>query len=197
MFSFFPPLLVIIGLVGLILLFINQQPAKESKSLQKLFSPFREKKQQQFQKWFLALAERLLVHLRVIILKLDRFLSNNLSYLRKKRTSREDKKEKVFSSLASLNRKRKTLSSQGADSQGATFLEEEKKLLRQLEKFPDNKETLMNLARIYLWKGDFSSARGILLQAYRRDKEDRITQALLIELKEREEGQEIKGNRPR
>jgi len=192
MFSFFPPLLIIIGLVGLIFLFNQQQSKKSSEFIRKLFFSFKGKKQSRFQSWSLTLIERLLVHLRITILKLDRFLSNNLSRLRKKRMLGKNQEEKEFSfSLPSLNKKGKASSFLGTD-----FPEEEKKLLHHLEKLPDDRETLMNLARIYLWKEDFSSARGILLQAYRKNKEDRITQTLLVELKEKEENWKAQKNKP-
>lgn len=192
MFSFLPPLLIIIGLVGLILLLNQQQPRKSNKFLQKLFLPFkRGKKQSRLQSQSLILTERLLVYSRIIILKLDRFLSNSLSRLRKKRILQKEQKKKLFSSpLISLNRNKKALSSLGTD-----FLKEEKKLLYRLEKFPDEGETLMNLARIYLWKGDFSSARAILLSAYRKDKENRVTQTLLVELEEKEANTKIPDSR--
>jgi len=60
--------------------------------------------------------------------------------------------------------------------------QEEKKLLKELENNPKDIATLKNLARIYLWQEDFSSARWVLLEAYRLDKDDNVVHGLLIEL---------------
>jgi len=63
--------------------------------------------------------------------------------------------------------------------------DEEKKLLKKLGKNPDDIATFKNLARIYLWQEDFSSARWTLLCAFRLDKEDNVVQGLLVELYEK------------
>jgi cytochrome c-type biogenesis protein CcmH/NrfG len=67
-------------------------------------------------------------------------------------------------------------------------LQEEKKLLKKINRNPESLAAFKNLARIYLWRKDFSSARWALLQAYHLDKEDNVVQDLLIELYEKRGG---------
>jgi len=67
-------------------------------------------------------------------------------------------------------------------------IQEEKNLLKKLKAHPDDLAVLKNLARIYLWRKDFSSARWALLQAFRLDKKDSVIQDLLLELYEKRGG---------
>jgi len=198
MFDIIPPLLVIVGLVGLIVVF-NRSPRenmlplgekkekirKGNKFFQKMSLFFEKVRSYHFQRRFQSSLERLLVRLRIVILKLDKSVSKNLIHLRKRRI-KEGTEEKV-SSFSSVSSTWQEDDEKLPSSLGLDFPEEEKKILRRLNKFPQEVDTLVNLARIYLWKEDFSSARAVLLQAYEIDEENKVIQSLLVELKEKEE----------
>ncbi len=199
MFDILPPLLIIVGLVGLIVIFNhssskeNMLPLEEGKEkiwkgnrfFQKISLFFEKVRNYRLQSRFLSSLERLLVRLRIVILKLDKSVSKNLIHLRKGRMKRAtEEKVSSFSSVSSVwEEGDKELPS----SLSLDFSEEEKKILRRLNKFPQEVDTLINLARIYLWKKDFSSARAVLLQAYEIDEKNKVIRSLLVELKEKEE----------
>jgi cytochrome c-type biogenesis protein CcmH/NrfG len=68
------------------------------------------------------------------------------------------------------------------------MVQEEKNLLKKLKTHPEDIAVFKNLARIYLWQKDFSSARWALLQAFRLDRKDNVVQDLLLELYEKRGG---------
>jgi len=199
MFNIFPPLLIILGIVGLIFIFKGKK-AEESESIiekpekgeiikgkekfsERFYSVFNKENYQKASNQFFLFIEKSLVRSRIIILRIDRIIFKNLSSIRKRKDS-DDVKNGENGIIKSFDGRK--LDKNDIDiSHILDMKDEEKKLLKKLEKNPDDIATLKSLARIYLWQEDFSSARWTLLCAYRIDKEDNVVQGLLIELYEK------------
>ncbi len=210
MFNILPPLLIILGIVGLIFIFKGQKGEKEKEPSaastsaeasvdkkamegkgkdrfsEKFHRIFNKENYQKAGNQFFLFIEKSLIRSRIIILRVDRIIFKNLSSIRKRKDN-DDAKNGENGIIKSFDKAK--LAEDNTDTSHILNREdEEKKLLKKLRNNPDDIATLKNLARIYLWQEDFSSARWVLLQAYRIDKEDNVIQGLLIELYEKKGG---------
>lgn len=123
--------------------------------------------------------EKFLIRSRIIILRIDRTIFKNLTSIRKRKNDNTEDKENGI--IKSFN-EGKLIEDDIDFSHILDIKEEEKKLLKGLENNSKDIAILKNLARIYLWQEDSSSARWVLLEAYRLDKDDNVIHGLLIEL---------------
>ncbi len=187
MFNIVPSLLVIIGLTGLVVIFNKGSVQKNCNSGDKLFSFLRIKKEHYWREKFLTFIERVLVHFRIIVLRLDQLLSRQTKRLRRAIINQEGKKESSSIFNSSRIQVEKSKQKEIPSISELDFAKEERKFLSRLRKFPQDEESLLNLARIYIWRKDFSSARAILLQVYRENKNNKILYSLLMEIKERDD----------
>jgi len=192
MFNILPPLLIILGITGLIFIFKNQKEEKdeeiteekeaineEGKFLEKFRRIFNKENYQKACNKLTLFVEKFLIRSRIIILRIDRTIFKNLTSIRKRKNDNTEDKENGI--IKSFNEGK--LIEDGIDfSHILDIKEEEKKLLKGLENNSKDIAILKNLARIYLWQEDFSSARWVLLEAYRLDKDDNVVHGLLIEL---------------
>jgi len=192
MFNILPPLLIILGIIGLIFIFKNQKSEKGEKNIQEreIISE-KEKFSGRFHRIFnkdnyqkvcnklTLLVEKFLIRARIIILRIDRAIFKNLSRIRKRKNiSTKDEENGIIKFF----NEEKLIEDDEGFADILDIKQEEKKLLKELEDNPEDVAALKNLARIYLWQEDFSSACWVLLQAYRLDKDDNVVQDLLIEL---------------
>jgi len=192
MFNILPPLLIILGITGLIFIFKNQKGEKGEKNIQereiinekeKFLGRFRrifnKDNYQKICNKLTLLVEKFLIRSRIIILRIDRAIFKNLSRIRKRKNiSTKDEENGIIKFF----NKEKLIEDDAGFSDILDIKQEEKKLLKEFEDNPEDIAALKNLARIYLWQEDFSSACWVLLQAYRLDKDDNVVQGLLIEL---------------
>lgn len=192
MFNILPPLLIILGITGLIFIFNNQKEEKDGeireekevinekeKFLGKFRGIFNKENYQKTGNKLTLFVEKSLIRSRIIILRIDRTIFKNLTSIRKRKNGNtEDKENEIIKSF----NEGKLIEDDIDFSHILDIKEEEKKLLKGLENNSKNIAILKNLARIYLWQEDSSSARWVLLEAYRLDKDDNIVQGLLIEL---------------
>jgi len=202
MFNILPPLFIILGIVGLIFIFKGQKGEEDERIIEELgkretikgkekfserfHSVFNKKNYQKACNQFFLFIEKSLVRSRIIILRIDRIIFKNLSSIRKRKDNDDVKNGKNGIIKSFGEGKLNKLDKNDIDvSHVLDTKDEEKKLLKKLGKNPDDIATLKNLARIYLWQEDFSSARWTLLCAYRIDKEDNVVQGLLVELYEK------------
>jgi hypothetical protein len=199
MFNILPPLLIILGIVGLIFVSKSQKDEKYGKEieelkedkiveegsvfLERIYRIFNKENYQKACNQFFLFIEKSLVRSRIIILRVDRTIFKNLSNIRKRKDN-DDIKNGENKIVKSFNED--SLIEDDTDtSHILNTKDEEKKLLKKIKNNPNDIATLKNLARIYLCQEDFSSARCSLLQAYRIDNEDNIVQGLLMELYEK------------
>jgi len=207
MFNILPPLLIILGIVGLIFIFKGQKGEKgrelsaastsaeasvdekvmedkgKERFPERFHRIFNKENYQKASNQFFLFIEKSLVRSRIIILRIDRTIFKNLASIRKRKDN-DDAKNGENGIIKSFDKAK--LTEDNADTSHILNREdEEKKLLKKLRNNPDDIATLKNLARIYLSQEDFSSARWTLLQAYRIDKEDNVIHGLLIELYEK------------
>lgn len=196
MFNVLPPLLIILGIVGLIFVFKSQKDEKiiqeieegeiinkKEGFLEKFHRVFNKGNYQKACNQFFLFIEKTLVRSRIIILRIDRTIFKNLASIRERKNN-DNAKDGENGIIKSFDEGK--LTEDNIDtSHILNTKDEEKKLLKKFGNNPDDIITLKNLARIYLWQEDFSSARWTLLQAYRIDKEDNVVQGLLIELYEK------------
>ena len=192
MFNILPPLLIILGITGLIFIFKNQKGEKgekiteeeevineKEKFLGKFRRIFNKGNYQKACNQSILFVEKFLIRSRIIILRIDRTIFKNLASIRKRKNGKtEDEENKIIKSF----NKEKLVEDDADFSHILDIKQEEKKLLKELENDSEDIIALKNLARIYLWQEDFSSARWVLLEAYRLDKNDNVVQGLLIEL---------------
>ena len=192
MFNILPPLLIILGITGLIFIFKNQKEEKDGeiteekeiinekeKFLGRFRRTFNKENYQKVRNQSTLFVEKFLIRSRIIILRIDRTIFKNLTSIRKRKNDDTENKENEI--IKSFNEE-KLIEDDINFSHILDIKEEEKKLLKELENNPKDIATLKNLARIYLWQEDFSSARWVLLEAYRLDKNDNVVKGLLIEL---------------
>ena len=206
MFNILPPLFIILGIVGLICIFKDQKGERSEKITEELEEgeiinkkdEFSERfrrilNKENYQKacnQFFLFIEKSLVRSRIIILRIDRTIFKNLASIRKRKNN-DDAKNGGHGIIKSFDEGK--LTEDDIDtSHILNIRDEERKLLKKIEDDSDNIATFKNLARIYLWQEDFSSARWTLLQAYRIDKEDNVVQGLLIELYEKKKAEDNK-----
>ncbi len=203
MFNILPPLLIILGIVGLIFIFkgekseesekITEEPEEgeiikgKQRFLERFRRIFNKENYQKACNQFFLFIEKSLVRSRIIILRIDRTIFKNLSSIRKRKNN-DDIKDKENGIIKAFG-EGKLIEDNTDASHILNTKDEEKKLLKKIENDPDDITIFKNLARIYLWQEDFSSARWTLLQAYRIDKEDNVVQGLLIELYEKKGGE--------
>ena len=192
MFNILPPLLIILGITGLIFIFKNQKGEKDKKIteeegvidekekfLGKFYRIFNKENYQRACNQSTLFVEKFLIRSRIIILRIDRTIFKNLANIRERKNNKtEDEENKIIKSF----NKEKLVEDNTDFSHILDIKQEEKKLLKEIENDSGDIVALKNLARIYLWQEDFSSARWVLLEAYRLDKEDNVIQGLFIEL---------------
>jgi len=192
MFNILPPLLIILGITGLIFIFKNQKEEKdeeiteekeaineEGKFLEKFRRIFNKENYQKACNKLTLFVEKFLIRSRIIILRIDRTIFKNLASIRKRKNDNTEDEENGI--IKSFN-EGKLIEDDIDFSHILDIKEEEKKLLKGLENNSKDIAILKNLARIYLWQEDSSSARWVLLKAYRLDKDDNVIHGLLIEL---------------
>jgi len=200
MFNIIPPLFIILGITGLIYIFQNRQNKdaitreelelekireKKRKLLEKLHRIFNKENYQKVGDNIYSFTEKVLVRSRIIILRIDRTISANLTKIRIRKNIPELKEEEnIINSFT----KKTSLENDIEIDHKLDTIQEEKKLLKKIIVDSENLAAFKNLARIYLWRKDFSSARWALLRAYQLDKEDNVIQDLLIELYEKRGG---------
>lgn len=188
MYNIVPPLLVLLGIIGLILLLNNKHQGPEEKIIRKkrLVSTkwqriFNQQRAEAFKEKIVKFFEKLLIRLRIIILRIDQLLSRGLEKIRIQKQPLE--KEKILPKIAKDSRLSALIDEKIPSN---TLEDQEKELLITLLKEDFSSDSLINLARLYLFTQDFSSARWALLEAYRLDKDNKIIQDLLFELQEKE-----------
>jgi len=198
MYNIVPPLLIVLGIVGLIFLLNN-------KSFKEKGQEIRERLQKDtqprhfflFAKWsqifnkenidllnsrFSNFFEKLLIRFRIIILRIDHLLLKELEKLKGKKEI-----AKKVQNFDLLTADKFSLKTEELNLSSIIDLEkEEKKLLVAFLKNPQEESSLINLARLYLFKKDFSSSRWALLEAYRLNQNDNVIKDLLLELEEKE-----------
>lgn len=207
MFDIIPPLLIILGITGLIYIFQYRQKQKETtpieeleaeknleksdserrKSLEKFYRIFKRQNYQKINEEISSFAEKTLVRSRIIILRIDRAIFQNLTKIRIKRNASEFN-GKDQNGIINVFSEEKFLQNSKETDETLDSVQEEKRLLKKIKADPQDLKSFKNLARIYLWRKDFSSACWALLQAYRLDKEDNVVQDLLVELYEKRGG---------
>lgn len=156
-----PSLLILFGLIGLLV--ILKEPKVKNNNFSKIL-------------------EVLLVRLRILALRLDQSTSKFLNRIRKQRVLKDAEKINFSSKHFTNSLPSANIPSRINSKESINFLKEELKLLRVLSKSSEKEEALVNLARLYLWKKDFSSARWTLVQIYRINKDNRIANTLIVEL---------------
>jgi hypothetical protein len=203
MFNILPPLLIILGVTGLIYIFqycqgkekeniyndleIEKIENKKRKFLEKFYRIFNKKNYQKTGDCLFAFTEKVLVRSRIIVLRIDRTIFRNLTKIRIRKNIPEIEEGKQNGIIGVVSED-KLMGDNKDVSHLLDTIQEEKNLLKKLRTHPDDLAVLKNLARIYLWRKDFSSARWALLQAFRLDKEDNVVQDLLLELYEKRGG---------
>jgi len=217
MYNIVPPLLIILGIVGLIFLLNNKKiKEKEQEIRERLKKDTHQRHFFLFVKWrqifnkeninllngrFLNFFSKLLIRFRIIILRIDHLFLKELERLkRKKEMAKEIQNEsEEKGSFFDFERSEKkgnpyfltenefSLKNEKSNLSPIVDLEEEeKKFLTDFFKNSQEESSLINLARLYLFKKDFSSARWALLEAHRLNKEDSVIKDLLSELQEKE-----------
>lgn len=206
MYNIIPPLLIVLGIVGLIFLLNNKKfKEKEQEIRERLKKDTHQRHFFLFLKWrrifnkentdllncrFSNFFEKLLIRFRIIILRIDQLLLKGLERLKgKKEMAKEIQngsgEKENFSNLLTENEF--SLKTEKLNLSSVVDLEEEeKKFLTDFLKNPQEESSLINLARLYLFKKDFSSARWALLEAHRLNKEDKVIKDLLSEVQEKE-----------
>jgi hypothetical protein len=205
MFNIIPPLLIILGISGLIYIFQYQQKKEEVKLEvrpeqaetekkdgiqkknsweEKFYRIFSKQNYQKLNEEMFSFAEKALVRSRIIVLRIDRTIFKNLTRIRIKKSISELEGGEQNGIISAFSEE-KLLQNAAETDHVFNTIQEEKALLKRIKANPEDLIAFKNLARIYLWRKDFSSARWALLQAFRLDKEDNVVQDLLLELYEK------------
>ncbi len=206
MYNIVPPLLIVLGIVGLIFLLSNKKfKEKEQEIREKLKKDTHQRPFFLFVKWRQIFSkknidllncrssnffEKLLIRFRIIILRIDHLFLKELERLKRKKeiakeVQDESGEKENFSDLLTENGL--SLKTEESSLSSIVDLEEKEKIfLTDFLKNCQEGSSLINLARLYLFKKDFSSARWALLEAYRLNEEDNIIKDLLLELQEKE-----------
>jgi len=201
MFNILPSLLIIVGIAGLIYIFqcyqgkekefndieIEKLENKKRQFLEKFYKFFNKENYHKIGDCLFGFTEKALVRSRIIILRIDRTIFKNLTKIRIRKNILDigDGKQNGIIEVFSED---KLLPDDKDASHVLDMVQEEKNLLKKLKTHPEDIAVFKNLARIYLWQKDFSSARWALLQAFRLDKKDNVVQDLLLELYEKRGG---------
>jgi len=190
MFGIISILIIFLSLAGLIIIF-SRQPVKEQKGKEikektkwsikpQLFKKiFNKERWLKFRQLFFNLLEKFIHRLRVISLRLDNFFSRFLDHL-KTQKEQEKTEEKVAWKILQEDKTGEAIKIE----EDAVYLERE--YLTAYLKGEADLEQLKNLVRFYLAYQDLSSARKHLLEAYRQNPEDKIIEALFLEIWEKE-----------
>ena len=193
--ALFPTLIIFFSLVGLILIFFSQSPAKKQKSAnenlkkerRKFLDWFKKIKEIPLKDIFLNFWEKTLRRLRIIILRIDTAITDKLVKIKKGKFLKE-KKNQDLKPIIDENLEKKDLVLEELDDLDFNNLdlkEEEIKLLKLLKENLESLEPLKNLARLYLWEGDYHSACWALLQVYYFKRDDKVIYDLFLEIKEK------------
>jgi len=199
MFNILPPLLIILGLAGLVFIFKRQNDQRDQKIVTEIIEEkitnrekeflgrflkvFNRRNYQKTSNQFFLFVEKFLVRSRIIILRVDGAIFKNLAKIRGRKNNggEQEKKNGIIQSFS----EEKSTENDADTLHILNISREEKELLKKIENNPEDITLLKNLARLYLWQEDFSSARWALLQAYRLNKEDNVVLDLLVELYEK------------
>ena len=206
MYNIVPSLLIVLGIVGLIFLLNNKNFKEREQGIrERLEKDTHQRHIFLFIKWrrifnkenidllncrFSNFFAKLLIRFRIIILRIDQLLLKELERLKGKKEmakgiqdgSGEKNNFSDFLTKKGFSPKtKKSNLSPVVDLEG-----EEKIFLTNFLKNPQEESSLINLARLYLFKRDFSSARWALIEAHRLNSEDKIIKNLLLELQEKE-----------
>ncbi|MGE4554811.1 MAG: hypothetical protein AB7D02_01600 [Candidatus Paceibacterota bacterium] len=188
--NFFYPLFIILGVLGLIVLLSRTKEEEEivliyKKKLESLREKEKKLKEKIFEKLspslsqaLLNILEKSLSRLRVIVLRLDNFVFKSLKKIREVKFKNIEVQEEA---------KLTTNLVEGFEEEEESLKDlkkEERTYLRKIQK--GDVFTYQNLARLYLYEGDFSSARWVILEGYRRFPNEKIFEAFLLELFEKE-----------
>ncbi len=186
--NFLSPLLIIFGILGLIVLLSGTEENENViLAYRKRLLSLKEKKKSiqekilkklpsHFSKVLLNFLEKVLLRLRIVILRIDNSLFYNLKKLREIKFKKNLEEKKFPVEVLNHFEEQQKIS--------RDFKKEERLLLGKLKKGDPN--VFQNLARLYLYEEDFPSARWIILEGLRRFKDEKIFQAFLIELFEKE-----------
>lgn len=199
-----PTLIIFFSLVGLIFILFEKSNNQEGIEDKELISEGKVKnKKNKFAVWlkkirrtpikeiFLNFWEKFLRRLRIIILRIDRTITDKLHQIKKVQFLKEEKHK----SLKPIFGKKsvKSYLDQGIleelnnlNFDNLDLKEEEIKLIKEISKDFNKKELLKNLARLYLWEKDLHSACWALLEVYYLDNSDKIIYDLLLEIKEKD-----------
>lgn len=206
MYNLFPGIFIFLALGGIIILLKRKKLMREEDDLLisqelKLVSSWwcqfknwfkktlNKEKQRQALLFGFHFVVKTLTRLRIIILRIDKLISDSLKktteriyFLRKPEKPASVDLKKVF---VGLNEFKEIIPEKEVIPE-VDLLAEEKNLLKIITKNPEDIESLKNLARLYLWEKDLSSARWALLACYYLKQDDRVVKDLFIEIKEKE-----------
>ncbi|MDD5760693.1 MAG: hypothetical protein PHF45_01415 [Candidatus Pacebacteria bacterium] len=205
MFNIIPPLLIILGIAGLIYIFQYRQKKKEPIAtedlgikkniegktkgvVEKFYAIFNKQNYQKINEGVFSFTEKALVRSRIIILRIDRTIFKNLTKIRVKKNASEFNGKNQNSIISAFSEEKFLQNNTKTTDYALNSVQEEKRLLKKIKSNPEDLESFKNLARIYLWRKDFPSARWALLEAYRLDKGDNVVQDLLVELYGKKDG---------
>ena len=209
--ALFPTLIVFLSLVGLFLIFLGKSKEKEEKIKEgkegkgiNILNWFKKFQRIPLRDIFLNFWEKFLRRIRIIVLRIDRIVSEKLKQVSKGKFLKE-KEKKDLKPISQSETEKDYLETQTFEElnnisfKDLDLKEEEIKLLKEINKNLENFETLKNLARLYLWEKDYHSASWALLQVYYKKADDRVIYDLFFEIKEsreKEKGEE-KNSEPR
>ena len=208
--ALFPTLIVFLSLVGLFLIFLGKSKEKEEKIKEgkegkgiNILNWFKKFQRIPLRDIFLNFWEKFLRRIRIIVLRIDRIVSEKLKQVSKGKFLKE-KEKKDLKPISQSETEKDYLETQTFEElnnisfKDLDLKEEEIKLLKEINKNLENFETLKNLARLYLWEKDYHSASWALLQVYYKKADDRVIYDLFFEIKEsreKEKGEKEKGEK--
>jgi len=197
--ALFPTLIVFLSLVGLFLIFLGKSKEKEEKIKEgkegkgiNILNWFKKFQRIPLRDIFLNFWEKFLRRIRIIVLRIDRIVSEKLKQVSKGKFLKE-KEKKDLKPISQSETEKDYLETQTFEElnnisfKDLDLKEEEIKLLKEINKNLENFETLKNLARLYLWEKDYHSASWALLQVYYKKADDRVIYDLFFEIKESRE----------
>lgn len=200
-----PTLIVFFSLLGLIFI-VFLKPEKGSSSEESQEKNFKKRKQQKILAYFkkiqnipikeliLNFWEKVLRRLRVVILRIDKSLSDKLKQLKSRNFVKEEEKKRIFKPIFSKKTREPKIHKKILEEisnisfDNLDLKEEELRLLKEINNDLKKLDLLKNLARLYLWEKDYHSACWALLQVYYLNDKDKIVYDLLLEIKEKKEG---------
>ena len=164
MFDIIPPLLIILGITGLIYIFQYRQKQKETtpieeleaeknleksdserrKSLEKFYRIFKRQNYQKINEEISSFAEKTLVRSRIIILRIDRAIFQNLTKIRIKRNASEFN-GKDQNGIINVFSEEKFLQNSKETDETLDSVQEEKRLLKKIKADPQDLKSFKNL----------------------------------------------------